>query len=64
MTAQTKDGIITLTGHDRTWAKHDAVVSTAWMAQGVIASGDALNLLASWAATLDQAETARMTDGT
>jgi len=26
-------------------------------------SNDALNLLASWAATLDQAETARATDG-
>ena len=36
VTAQTKDGIITLTGHVRTWAEHDAVVSAAWMAQGVI----------------------------
>ena len=34
--AQTKDGIITLTGHVRTWAEDDAVVSAALMAQGVI----------------------------
>jgi osmotically-inducible protein OsmY len=32
----TKDGVITLTGHVRTWAEHDAVVSAAWMAVGVI----------------------------
>ena len=28
--------IITLTGHVRTWAEHDAVVDAAWMARGVI----------------------------
>jgi osmotically-inducible protein OsmY len=27
VTADTKDGIITLTGHVRTWAEHDAVVA-------------------------------------
>jgi osmotically-inducible protein OsmY len=32
----TKDGTITLTGHVRTWAEHDAVVDAAWMAAGVI----------------------------
>jgi osmotically-inducible protein OsmY len=32
----TKGGIITLTGHIRTWAEHDAVVGAAWMARGVI----------------------------
>ena len=32
----TKDGIITLTGHVRTWAEHDAVVGAAQMAVGVI----------------------------
>jgi len=32
----TKDGVITLTGHVHTWAEHDAVVSAAWMAVGVI----------------------------
>jgi osmotically-inducible protein OsmY len=36
VTADTKDGIITLTGHVRTWAEHDAVVSAALMASGVI----------------------------
>jgi hypothetical protein len=29
VTADTKDGIITLTGHVRTWAEHDAVVGAA-----------------------------------
>ena len=33
--AQTKDNVITLTGHVRTWAEHDAVVSAAWRANGV-----------------------------
>ena len=32
----TKGGIITLTGHVRTWAEHDAVVGAAQMAVGVI----------------------------
>jgi len=36
VTAETKDGIITLTGHVRTWAEHDAVVGAALMAVGVI----------------------------
>jgi osmotically-inducible protein OsmY len=44
VTAQTKDGIITLTGHVRTWAEHDAVVSAAWMAQGVIDVRDELQI--------------------
>ena len=34
--ADTKDNIITLTGHVRTWAEHDAVVGAALMAVGVI----------------------------
>jgi len=33
---ETKGGIITLTGHVRTWAEHDAVVDAAGMALGVI----------------------------
>jgi osmotically-inducible protein OsmY len=33
--ADTKDGIITVTGHVRTWAGHDAVVDAAQMAIGV-----------------------------
>lgn len=29
------DGAITLTGHVRTWAEHDAVIDAAWMGMGV-----------------------------
>ncbi len=32
----TKGSTITLTGHVRTWAEHDAVVDAAWMARGVL----------------------------
>jgi osmotically-inducible protein OsmY len=33
----TSDGsVITLTGHVRTWAEHDAVLGAAWMARGII----------------------------
>jgi osmotically-inducible protein OsmY len=42
--AQTKDGIITLTGHVRTWAEHDAVVAAASMAIGVIDVRDDLQI--------------------
>jgi hypothetical protein len=34
--AATEGSTITLTGHVRTWAEHDAVVGAAWMACGVI----------------------------
>ena len=44
VTAQTKDYIITLTGHVRTWAEHDAAVGAAWMAQGVIDVRDELQI--------------------
>lgn len=44
VTADTKDGIITLTGHVRTWAEHDAVVSAAQMAIGVIDVRDNLQV--------------------
>jgi osmotically-inducible protein OsmY len=44
VTAQTKDGIITLTGHVRTWAEHDALATAAWMAQGVIEVRDELQI--------------------
>ena len=44
VTADTKDGIIALTGHVRTWAEHDAVVSAAWMASGVIDVRDDLQV--------------------
>lgn len=36
MSADTKDNVITVIGHVRTWAEHDAVVDAAWMAIGVI----------------------------
>jgi osmotically-inducible protein OsmY len=40
----TKRGIITLTGHVRTWAEHDAVVAAAWMASGVMDVVDGLDI--------------------
>jgi osmotically-inducible protein OsmY len=42
--AAAKDGIITLTGHVRTWAEHDAVIDAAWMARGVIDVSDELQI--------------------
>jgi osmotically-inducible protein OsmY len=36
VTAETRDNVIRLTGHVRTWAEHDAVLDAAWMAIGVI----------------------------
>jgi osmotically-inducible protein OsmY len=42
--ADLKDGIITLTGHIRTWAEHDAVVDAARMANGVIDVRDELHI--------------------
>jgi osmotically-inducible protein OsmY len=39
-----KDGVITLTGHVRTWAEHDAVTDAAWMASGVIDVRDDLQI--------------------
>ena len=36
--------MITLTGHVRTWAEHDAVVGAAWMARGVIDVRDDLEI--------------------
>jgi osmotically-inducible protein OsmY len=44
VTTETKDGVITLTGHVHTWAEHDAVVSTASMAAGVIDVRDDLQV--------------------
>ena len=40
----TKDNVITLTGHVHTWAEHDAVVGTAWMALGVLDVRDELQI--------------------
>ncbi len=42
--SDTKDGVITLTGHVRTWAEHDAVVGAAWIALGVIEVRDELQV--------------------
>ena len=38
----TKGNMVTLTGHVRTWAEHDAAVSAAWMADGVFEVRDDL----------------------
>jgi osmotically-inducible protein OsmY len=38
----TSANTVTLSGHVRTWAEHDAVVSAAWMANGVIGVDDNL----------------------
>jgi len=42
--SDTADNVITLTGHVRTWAEHDAVVGAAWMALGVIDVRDDLEI--------------------
>jgi osmotically-inducible protein OsmY len=42
--ATTDGSIITLTGHVRTWAEHDAVVGAAWMARGVVDVDDELTI--------------------
>jgi osmotically-inducible protein OsmY len=39
-----KGSSITLTGHVRTWAEHDAAVGAAWMANGVIEVRDDLTI--------------------
>jgi osmotically-inducible protein OsmY len=44
VTADTQDGVITLTGHVRTWAEHDAVLVAALMAGGVIDVRDNLQV--------------------
>jgi osmotically-inducible protein OsmY len=41
---ETKDGIITLTGHVRTWAEHDAAVGAASIAIGVVDVRDNLEI--------------------
>jgi len=40
----TKGNTVTLTGHVRTWAEHDAVIGAAWMARGVVDVDDELNV--------------------
>jgi osmotically-inducible protein OsmY len=40
----TKGNTVTLTGHVRTWAEHDAVIDAAWMASGVNDVNDVLTV--------------------
>ena len=40
----TDDNTVTLMGHVRTWAEHDAVVNAAWMAEGVLEIRDDLSV--------------------
>ncbi len=42
VTVDTKGNTVTLTGHVRTWAEHDAAVGAAWMASGVYDVNDDL----------------------
>lgn len=44
VTSRTRDGVIMLTGHVRTWAEHDAVVFAASMARGVTDVRDELQV--------------------
>ena len=44
MKADTKGGVITLTGHVRTWAERDAVLGGALMARGIIDVRDNLQV--------------------
>jgi osmotically-inducible protein OsmY len=40
----TRGNTVTLSGHVRTWAEHDAVVDAAWMARGVNDVNDVLTV--------------------
>jgi osmotically-inducible protein OsmY len=44
VSAGTSGNTVTLRGHVRTWAEHDAVVSAAWMAGGVMQVRDDLDI--------------------
>jgi osmotically-inducible protein OsmY len=44
VTVETRGTTVTLTGHVRTWAEHDAVVDAAWMARGVNDVNDILTV--------------------
>jgi osmotically-inducible protein OsmY len=44
VTEETKGNVITLTGHVRSWAEHDAVLTAALMARGVIDVRDELQV--------------------
>jgi osmotically-inducible protein OsmY len=40
----TDGAVITLTGHVRNWAEHDAVIGAAWMARGIIDVDDEIQV--------------------
>ena len=42
VTVDTDGNTVTLSGHVRTWAEHDAVIDAAWMAVGVYDVSDNL----------------------
>jgi len=44
VSAATRGNTVTLTGHVRTWAEHDAVVAAAWMTIGVMDVVDKLTI--------------------
>jgi osmotically-inducible protein OsmY len=44
VTVDTKGNTVTLTGHVRNWAEHDAVIDAAWMASGVNDVDDVLTV--------------------
>jgi osmotically-inducible protein OsmY len=44
VTVGTRGNTVTLTGHVRTWAEHDAVIDAAWMASGVYDVNDVLTV--------------------
>jgi osmotically-inducible protein OsmY len=44
VTVNTKGNTVTLSGHVRTWAEHDAAVDAAWMASGVYDVNDVLTV--------------------
>ena len=44
MAVDTSGNTVTLTGHVRTWAEHDAVIDAAWMATGVYDVRDDLDV--------------------
>jgi osmotically-inducible protein OsmY len=44
VTVDTKGNMVTLSGHVRTWAEHDAAVDAAWMASGVYDVNDDLTI--------------------
>jgi osmotically-inducible protein OsmY len=47
VTADTRGNTVTLTGHVRTWAEHNAVVDAAWMTSGVHDVDDELTVTGS-----------------